>query len=181
MKPVKIAKNHFLKPLRNLRIGEKAWIRYESMFIDANESLYVEFLASTSQKRIPNKDNKDGFLLEVKRVEEGIIAYYSGKHYKWEWYYNDLEQRLVVPVVAKTDKEYEYKKKNPSLEDLEHSIDAYSFELACIENDLNLEDSQNSKTLASRARNCRNKINALKIKKEEILKKKELLKSKKLE
>ena len=176
MKAIKIVPSKFLKPVKELSIGETAWIRYESMVVDNEGTLFIYLWASTSPKKITkyNDEKGLGFLLEIERVEEGIIAYYAYKHYKWEFLVENIDMP-AIKVVAKSDKQYEYRKRNPSQEDLEDQIDQRVFDLLKIENEFygdENEGEKNFKNIALRAKKCQKEIDILVAKREEILEKK---------
>ncbi len=179
MKPIKIIRTKLLKAVDKLRIGETAWIKYEAMWVDFNKDLYIDLYASTSSKKINATEKSEGYLLQIKRVEEGAIAYYKYKHHRWEYDYIK-EFSIYCPedslmVVASSDEQYEMRKRKPSIQDLEDQIDQRAFDLLKIEDQLlgdERDNEKNFKKLALQARNYQKEIDLLVAKREEMLEKK---------
>lgn len=190
MKPIKIIPSKLLKTVEKMSIGEIGWIKYSDMWVDKNKDLYVRLEASVS--RVPKNDGS-GYFLKIKRVKEGIIAYYTRLKQEWEYdyadtfnYFNYPEDSL--PVIASSDAQYRRLLKNLSQEDLEDKIHEKMNELFRIENEFELSGENKEKNhwqIAERAKKCQKEIDILVIKREKFLdnkeKKERQKKTKKLE
>lgn len=109
MKPAKIGLNKIHKTIGEMKANQICWIPYEALLIDYDKSMYLNPYEYVRERRIA------GFLLKIKRVKEGFIAYTENSRYAWEYYDFEFENHLFIDVplvvVATSDLNYRENKK----------------------------------------------------------------------